>query len=60
MEFLTNQRKLYKDQQKFLGVEHPTCLYYTTSQLDLIFWRDFKALGEDANILRDNLNIEDF
>ena len=32
---LPNQRKLYKDQQKFLGVERPNCLYYSMSQIDL-------------------------
>jgi hypothetical protein len=30
------------------------------NEMNFIFWRDFQALGEDAKILNENFDINDF
>ena len=35
---LFNQRKIYQDQSRFLGVEKPACLFYPLCRIDLILW----------------------
>jgi hypothetical protein len=33
-----NQRKIYEDNSKFLGVEKAHCLFYPYSRMDLLLW----------------------
>jgi hypothetical protein len=47
-----NQRKVYIDNQKFLGVEKPGVIFYPVSRMDLILWNDINLLGEKAELIR--------
>jgi len=33
-----NQRKIFHDNQRFLGVETASCLYYPLSHMDILYW----------------------
>jgi hypothetical protein len=59
---LFNQRKIYQDGMKFLGVEKASSIYYPLNRMELILWRDINLLGEDADLIKgsctlDNCNI---
>lgn len=49
---LYNQRKVYQDGMKFLGVEKASSLFYPLCRMDLILWRDINVLGENADLFR--------
>jgi hypothetical protein len=33
-----NQRKIYQDGAKFLGIERPSVIFYPLSRMDLVLW----------------------
>ena len=45
------QRKLYEDNSKFLGVEKAYCLFYPLSRMDLLLWHDINVLGEKPELI---------
>lgn len=46
-----NQRKVYKDNQKFLGIEKPSCLYYPLSRMDILLWQNIVSIGDDIDAM---------
>ena len=56
---LFNQRKIYQDGMKFLGVEKASCLFYPLSRMNLILWRDINLLGEDADLIKGSCSLDD-
>lgn len=55
-----NQRKVYIDNQKFLGVEKASSLFYPLSKMDLILWRDINDLGEKAELIKQTCSLIQF
>jgi hypothetical protein len=53
-----NQRKLYEDSSKFLGVEKAFCLYYPLSRMDLLLWENINVLGEKADLIQQTCTIK--
>jgi hypothetical protein len=47
-----NQRKLYEDSSKFLGVEKAQCLFYPLSRMDLLLWANINELGEKPELIQ--------
>ena len=47
-----NQRKVYKDNSKFLGVERACCLYYPLSRMDIMLWQNINVLGEKPELIQ--------
>lgn len=56
---LFNQRKVFQDGMKFLGVEKASSLFYPLCRMDLILWRDINALGEEADLIEKSCTVED-
>ena len=46
-----NQRKIYYDNAKFLGIEQANCLYFPLCHMDLLIWQNIQAQGEDPEII---------
>ena len=62
LDQLYNQRKLFEDNRKFLGIEKANCLYFDLSRMDVLLWRDINAVGESAELISscctiDSLNL---
>ena len=55
-----NQRKLYEDSSKFLGVEKAFCLYYPLSRMDLLLWQNINVLGERGDLIQQTCTIQQF
>ena len=52
-----NQRKVYIDNQKILGVEKANCIFYPVSRMDLILWKDINVLGEKAELIQETCSL---
>jgi hypothetical protein len=52
-----NQRKVYQDGMKFLGIEKPACLFYPLSRIDLLLWTNISHLGEDADLIHQSCTV---
>ena len=47
-----NQRKLNIVNEKLLGVEKSSFLYYPVNRMDLILWNDINLLGEKPEFMK--------
>lgn len=55
-----NQRKLFRDNSKFLGVEKAQCLYYPLSKMDLLLWQNINILGEKSELIAETCTLKQF
>jgi hypothetical protein len=55
---LFNQRKIFQDNTKFLGVEKPAALFYPLCRIDLILWLNMVELGEDSDLIMQSCSVE--
>ena len=55
-----NQRKVYEDNSKILGIEKAYCLFYPLNRMDLLLWNDINMLGEKAELIQKTCSIEQF
>ena len=55
-----NQRKIFSDNQVFLGVEKACSLFHPVSKMDLMLWRDINELGEKASMIDQICHLEHF
>lgn len=53
-----NQRKVYEDNSKILGVEKAYCLFYPLNRMDLLMWENMNFLGEKAELIQKACSIE--
>lgn len=53
-----NQRKVYEDNSKILGVEKAYCLFYPLNRMDLLLWCNINLLGEKAQLIQQTCSIE--
>ena len=53
-----NQRKVYEDNSRILGVEKAHCLFYPLTRMDLLMWENINALGEKAELIQKACSIE--
>lgn len=53
-----NQRKIYHDQQRFLGIEKACCLYYPLSRMDILLWQNINVLGESKDVIRQTCTLQ--
>lgn len=58
LEKLNNQRKLFDDDRKFLGIEKANCLFFENTRMDIALWRDLNAHGESPELIRDSCSID--
>ena len=62
LDLLYNQRKLYEDNNRFLGTEKAHQLFFDLSRIDILRWNDVYAMGETAELIEkastvDSLNL---
>jgi hypothetical protein len=52
-----NQRKLNIVNEKLLGVEMSSTLYYPVNRMDLILWNDINLLGEKPEFMKTAVSL---
>lgn len=55
---LFNQRKVFEDNKRYLGVEKAHCLYYDLSKIDILLWKNLCELGEDPELISDSSTLD--
>ena len=58
LDRLFNQRKLFEDNRKFLGVEKAHSLFFDLSRMDVLLWKDINAIGESAELINSSCTID--
>lgn len=58
LDQLFNQRKLFEDNRKFLGIEKAQCLYFELTRMDVLLWKDINAIGESAELINKSCSID--
>ena len=56
----SNQRKLYEDNEKFLGVEKAHCLFYDLSKMDVMIWKNLEDKGNQLSQIKQSTSIDSF
>ena len=54
---LYNQRKIYLDNNRFLGTENAHALYYPLCHMDILIWSNIYALGEDPELIDKTITL---
>ena len=54
------QRKIFENSSRFLGIDHPNMIYFPTTRLDILFWKSMVDLGEDAKTIMENASLDKF
>ena len=52
-----NQRKVFEDNKKFLGIEEANCLYNDLTRMDIVLWKDINAIGESPELISKSCSI---
>ena len=55
-----NQKKVYEDQQKFLGIEKAHCLFYSLSRMDILLWQNLNMMGETLDLIKRTTTLDSF
>ena len=55
-----NQRKVYEDNSRFLGVEKAHTLFYPLSRMDLLLWADINELGDKPELILQCCSLKQF
>ena len=58
IEVLSNQKKIFWDNSKFLGVEKPHCLYRSVSKLEILIWQGIDNLRNRPEDIK-KINLSD-
>lgn len=45
------QRKIFENTSRFLGIDFPNMMYFPITRLDIIFWKSIIDLGEDSKTI---------
>jgi len=48
------QRKIYENTSRFIGIDSPHMVYFPTTRLDILFWKSIVDLGEDPKQIQEN------
>lgn len=54
---MLQQRKIYRDDTRYLGVDEPNILFFPITRMDIIFWKNIKELGASAQIIAQNTKL---
>ena len=55
---ICNQRKLFEDNSKFLGIEKPHELFFNLTRIDILLWKGINAVGETPELVDLLSNID--